>query len=75
MVTGQPNLAADDDRLMMAPAGWEGSPGRLAFLRNRALRDKEGDGGDGDEKKVGECLVVWGFIRIFAAPFAAKNGC
>ena len=36
---------------MMAPAGWEGSPGRLAFLRNRALRDKEGDGGDGDEKK------------------------
>lgn len=31
--------------------------------------------GMGMKKKEGECLVVWGFIRIFAAPFAAKNGC
>ena len=59
----------------MAPAGWEGSPGRLAFFADGFEGTRMGDGGDGDEKKVGECLVVWGFIRIFAAPFAAKNGC
>ena len=36
----------------MAPAGWEGSPGRLAFfLRNAGRGNKVGDGGDGDEKK------------------------
>lgn len=52
----------------------DGDEGGERARRNRALRDKEGDGGDGNEKE-GECLVAWGFIRIFAAPFAAKNGC
>ena len=42
MVTGQPNLAADDNKLMMAPAGWEGSPGRLAFIAKSRLTGQGG---------------------------------
>ena len=33
----------------------------------------DGDG-EGDEKKREECLVVWGFICIFAARFEVMRG-
>ena len=66
-------MAADDNGLMMAPAGWEGSPGRLAFLRNRALRDKEGDGGDGDEKKRGRMFGGVGIYSYLCGAFCSQK--
>ena len=68
VTTGQPNLAADDNRLMMTPAGWEGISWAAGgfFCGHTWLPTGTG------MKKEGECWVVLGFICIFAARFEAR---
>ena len=62
---GRPGMAADDNILMMTPAGWEG----ISWAAGGFFADRGGGGGVfaaklgcktgiGMKKKEGECLVV-----------------